>query len=91
MGFISFLILGLIGGAIAKLIIPGKQGGWFSTLLLGVIGALLAGWLGSAITGENVYDANGFWSIWSWLYAIAGALLVTVIWQLIVNRRARKS
>lgn len=47
MGFFSFLLLGLIAGAIAKLILPGKQaGGWFATLLLGVVGAMLGGWLG---------------------------------------------
>ena len=46
MSFIAFLILGLIAGAIAKAILPGKQGGgWFITLILGVIGALLGGWL----------------------------------------------
>lgn len=50
MGFLGFLLLGLIAGAIAKLILPGKQGGgWFITLLLGVVGALLGGWLGSVL------------------------------------------
>ena len=44
MGFIAYLILGLIAGAIAKAILPGKQGGGFiATLILGVIGAMLGG------------------------------------------------
>jgi len=48
MSFLGFLLLGLIAGAIAKLILPGKQGGgWLITLLLGVVGAFLGGWLGS--------------------------------------------
>ena len=52
MSFLAFLILGLIAGAIAKLILPGRQGGgWFITLLLGVLGALLGGWLGSVTRG----------------------------------------
>ncbi len=45
--FFGFLLLGLIAGAIAKLILPGKQGGgWLITLVLGVVGALLGGFLG---------------------------------------------
>ena len=50
MSFLAFLLLGLIAGAIAKLILPGRQGGgWFVTLLLGVVGALLGGWIGSLL------------------------------------------
>ena len=42
MGFLAFLLLGLIAGSIAKLILPGRQnGGWFATLILGVVGAML--------------------------------------------------
>ena len=49
MGIIGWIILGLIAGAIAKRILPGTQGGgWIITLILGVVGALLGGFLGSA-------------------------------------------
>lgn len=85
MGFIAFVILGLIAGAIAKAIIPGKQaGGWFATLILGVIGAVLGGWLGSLI-----FDAplENFWSIQTWALAIGGSLIVLLIWGLITGRR----
>ena len=48
MGFLAFLLLGLIAGAIAKAILPGRQGGgWLGALICGVIGALLGGWLGT--------------------------------------------
>lgn len=88
MGFFSFLILGLIAGAIAKLIIPGKQpGGWFVTLLLGVIGALLGGWLGGVIFDVNL---QSFFSLSTWLLAIGGSLIVLVIYGLIVGRRTKK-
>jgi len=88
MGWLSFIILGLIAGVIAKLILPGKQaGGWFVTLLLGVIGALLGGWLAGLIFNIG-YD--NFWSIQSWLIAIVGALIVLVIWALI-TRGSRKA
>ncbi len=50
MSIIAWLVLGLIAGAIAKLILPGRQGGGIIvTLLLGVVGALLGGWLGSVL------------------------------------------
>lgn len=85
MGFIAYLILGLIAGAIARAILPGKQaGGWIATLVLGVIGALLGGFIGSAIF--NV-DMNEFFSISTWILAIVGALIVLVIYGLITGRR----
>ncbi|WP_417508077.1 GlsB/YeaQ/YmgE family stress response membrane protein [Microbacterium sp.] len=84
MSFLAFLLLGLIAGAIAKLILPGKQGGgWFITLLLGVVGAILGGWIGSAIFGVGVDE---FWSLSSWLLAIGGAIIVLLIYGLIVGR-----
>ncbi|KQZ23019.1 GlsB/YeaQ/YmgE family stress response membrane protein [Microbacterium sp. Root553] len=84
MGFLGFLLLGLIAGAIAKLILPGKQGGgWLVTLLLGVVGALLGGWIGSAIFGKGV---DSFFEISSWLLAIGGSIIVLLIYGLIVGR-----
>jgi uncharacterized membrane protein YeaQ/YmgE (transglycosylase-associated protein family) len=88
MGWLSFIILGLIAGVIAKLILPGKQGGgWFITLLLGVVGALLGGWLAGLIFGIGY---NDFWSIQSWLIAIVGSIIVLLIWGLI-TRGSRKA
>ncbi|MDQ2661363.1 MAG: GlsB/YeaQ/YmgE family stress response membrane protein [Actinomycetota bacterium] len=87
MSFLGFLILGLIAGAIAKLILPGKQGGgWFVTLLLGVIGALLGGWLGSLILNRPLTE---FWDLGTWLLAIAGSIIVLLIWGLITRNRSR--
>ncbi|GAT72278.1 GlsB/YeaQ/YmgE family stress response membrane protein [Microbacterium hydrocarbonoxydans] len=87
MSFLAFLLLGLIAGAIAKLILPGRQGGgWFVTLLLGVVGALLGGWLGSVIFGANLQE---FWSLQTWLLAIGGSIVVLLIYGLIVGRGDR--
>ena len=87
MGWLSFIILGLIAGAIAKLILPGKQGGgWIATLILGVVGALLGGWLGGLICNIGYDD---FWSIQSWLIAIVGALVVLLIWGFATKGRAK--
>ena len=86
MGFIGWIVLGLIAGAIAKAIMPGEQGGgWLATLLLGVVGAVVGGWLGSLIFDVGVDE---FWSISTWLLAIGGALIVLFIWGLITRKRA---
>ncbi|GAB3751782.1 GlsB/YeaQ/YmgE family stress response membrane protein [Microlunatus parietis] len=88
MGFLGFLLLGLIAGAIAKLILPGKQaGGWIATLILGVVGALLGGWLGGLIFNVNL---GGFFELRSWLLAIVGSLIVLIIWGFISNRFGSK-
>jgi len=86
MGIIGWIILGLIAGAIAKAIMPGKQGGgWITTILLGVVGAVLGGWIGSALFKVGI---NEFWSLSTWLLAIGGALLVLVIWGLVTRKKA---
>jgi len=88
MGFFGFLLLGLIAGAIAKLILPGKQGGgWFVTLLLGVVGALLGGWLGSLLFNAPLQD---FFSLQTWLLAIGGSIIVLLIYGFLVGRRSTK-
>lgn len=84
MGFIAFLVLGLIAGAIAKALLPGRQGGgWVTTLILGVVGAMVGGWLGSILFNANLQD---FWSLQSWLLAIGGSIVVLLIYGLIVGR-----
>ncbi len=89
MGFFAFLLLGLIAGAIAKAILPGRQGGgWFATLILGVIGALIGGWLGSVIFDA---DINEFWSLQSWLLAIGGSLIVLVIYGALTGRKGARA
>jgi uncharacterized membrane protein YeaQ/YmgE (transglycosylase-associated protein family) len=89
MGFIAYLILGLIAGAIAKAILPGKQGGGFiATLILGVIGAIVGGWLGGMIFGVEM---DKFFSLSSWLCAIGGSLIVLIVWGFITGRSKSKT
>lgn len=86
MGFIGWIVLGLIAGAIAKAIKPGEQGGgWLATLLLGVVGAVVGGWIGSALFHVNISE---FWSLSTWLLAIGGSLVVLVIWGLLTRKKA---
>ncbi|MFJ7749755.1 GlsB/YeaQ/YmgE family stress response membrane protein [Arthrobacter sp. NPDC097144] len=87
MGFIAFLILGLIAGAIAKAILPGRQGGgWIATLVLGVIGALIGGWVGGALFDVPL---EKFWSIQTWLVAIIGSIIVLVIYGFVTRKSSR--
>jgi uncharacterized membrane protein YeaQ/YmgE (transglycosylase-associated protein family) len=84
MGFLAFLILGLIAGAIARVVLPGKQpGGFFVTLILGVLGAMLGGWLGGLLFNVSFDE---FWSWSTWLFAIIGAIIVILIAQAIFGR-----
>lgn len=78
MGFIAFLILGLIAGAIAKRLLPGSEGGGlFMTMLLGVAGAFVGGWLASRFFDVSL---GGFFEIRTWLIAIAGSIVVLVVY-----------
>ncbi|KQQ21049.1 MULTISPECIES: GlsB/YeaQ/YmgE family stress response membrane protein [Rathayibacter] len=87
MGIIGFLILGLIAGAIAKAILPGRQGGgWVITLVLGVVGAFLGGFIGSAIFGRGLEE---FFDLGTWALAIVGALIVLLVYGAITGRKSR--
>jgi len=83
MGIIGWIILGLVAGAIAKAILPGNQGGgWIITLVLGVVGALLGGFIGSQLFNVGL---EGFFDITTWLLAIGGAILVLLIYGLVTR------
>lgn len=85
MGFIGWIVLGLLAGAIAKAIMPGRDpGGVIMTMLLGVVGALLGGFLGSRIFGVSLGE---FWSLQTWLLAIIGSVIILAIYRLIAGRR----
>lgn len=85
MGIISWIVLGLLVGIIAKVIMPGRDGGGIIvTTLLGVVGAFVGGYLGSLIFDVGL---NGFWEVETWLLAIAGAVLVLGVWRLVTGRR----
>ena len=87
MGFLAFLLLGLIAGAIAKAILPGENGGgWFMTLLLGVIGAMLGGWLGGLLFNAKLEE---FWSLQTWALAIGGSIVALLLYGLVTGRRSK--
>ena len=86
MGIIAFLILGLLAGAIAKLLLPGSDpGGFIVTMLIGVVGALLGGFLASALFGAHPLD--DFFDLSTWATAIIGSIILLVIWRVVSGDR----
>lgn len=83
-GIIGWLVVGLIVGALAKLIMPGKDpGGIIVTIIIGIVGSVLAGWLGSAVFG---WYRDG--SAPGWIASILGAVLLLWLYRVVVARRA---
>ena len=86
MGIIAFIILGLLAGAIAKALMPGDDpGGWIITGIIGVVGALLGGFLAAAIFDAHPLDE--FFDISTWLTAIVGSIILLALYRVVVNRR----
>lgn len=84
MGFFSFIILGLIVGAIVKAVMPGKVGGgWVTSIILGVVGAIVGGFLGSLIFRT---DLGNFFDLRTWLLSIGGGLVVAAGYGAIKGR-----
>ena len=85
MGFLGWIVLGLLAGAIAKLIMPGDDpGGIIVTMLIGIVGAVVGGFLGSRIFGIGL---ENFWNLQTWIVAIVGALILLALYRLIAGRR----
>lgn len=86
MGIIAFLILGLLAGAIAKAVMPGDDpGGIIVTMLIGVVGAMLGGFLAGMLFDANPVDE--FWSLSTWLAAILGSVVLLALYRLVTGRR----
>ena len=82
MSIIWMLVVGLIVGAIAKLLMPGRDpGGMLVTMMLGVAGALVAGFLGRALGWYREGEPAGI------LASIVGAILILVVYRLVARRR----
>lgn len=83
MSWLAWIIFGLIAGAIAKALHPGADpGGWLVTILIGIVGSVLGGWIGSMLLGV---DVTGF-NISSMLVAIAGAVLLLFLYRMVTKR-----
>jgi uncharacterized membrane protein YeaQ/YmgE (transglycosylase-associated protein family) len=83
MGIIGFLIVGLIAGAIARLVVPGRDPlGFFGTILLGLVGSVIGGLVANAlIEGDQDFSPAGI------IGSILGAIVALLIWRWFVARR----
>jgi uncharacterized membrane protein YeaQ/YmgE (transglycosylase-associated protein family) len=86
MGILSWILLGLVAGAIAKALKPGRDPqGCIVTMIIGVVGAVLGGWIATMLGWGRV---NGF-NLYSILVATGGAFLALIIWSALSGRRDR--
>jgi len=82
MGILTWILIGLIAGIIAKLVM-GDKFGWIVTILLGIVGAFVGGWVSGMFGGPGVTGFN----ITSILVAALGAIIVLFIYGLVARRR----
>jgi uncharacterized membrane protein YeaQ/YmgE (transglycosylase-associated protein family) len=83
MEWIGAIVIGLLAGIVAKLIMPGKDpGGFIITTLLGVVGAVVATWIGQAIGWYRPGEAAGF------IGAVVGAIILLVLYRMVRGRTA---
>ena len=88
MGIIAFIILGLLAGAIAKALLPGDDpGGFIVTALIGIVGALMGGFLAGALFDADPMDE--FFDISTWLTAIIGSIVLLLIYRVLIGGRSR--
>lgn len=81
-GIIGWIVFGLIVGAVAKLLMPGRDpGGFIVTMLLGIAGALVGGFVGRALGWYGPNDGAGF------LMSLVGAVVLLVLYRMVAGRQ----
>ncbi|MGW0730929.1 GlsB/YeaQ/YmgE family stress response membrane protein [Streptomyces sp. NPDC002851] len=82
MGIVSWIILGLIAGVIAKILLPGRDpGGLIGTTLIGIAGAFIGGWASAHFLDRPI--AKDFYDAATWVSAIAGALALLIVYRIL--------
>jgi uncharacterized membrane protein YeaQ/YmgE (transglycosylase-associated protein family) len=82
MGVLGWIVFGLIVGIIAKLLMPGRDpGGFIVTILLGIAGAVVAGWMGRALGWYGPNDGAGF------IMSVLGAIILLALYRMLFVRR----
>lgn len=86
MGIIGWILLGIVAGLIAKAILPGTQpGGFIVTSLIGIAGALIAGFIARAAGLGDPIDE--FFDVSTWIAAVIGAVALLLVWGAVTSRR----
>jgi len=81
-GVLGWMLFGLVVGAVAKLVMPGRDpGGMIVTMLIGIVGALLGGWIGQAVGWYGPQDGAGF------LMSLVGAVILLWLYRVFFVRR----
>jgi uncharacterized membrane protein YeaQ/YmgE (transglycosylase-associated protein family) len=87
---IAWIILGLVAGLLANLLIPGRRSqGLIVTCAIGIVGALLGGWVATQLF--HVHTLHGFFNLSTWLTAIIGAAILLLIFHLFTSRSSGRS
>jgi uncharacterized membrane protein YeaQ/YmgE (transglycosylase-associated protein family) len=90
MGIIAWIILGLVAGLLANVLVPGRRSeGLILTCIIGIVGALLGGWVATKLF--HVHSLHGFFNLSTWITAIVGAAVLLLIFHLITGRSSRSS
>ena len=81
-GVLGWIVFGLIVGVVAKLLMPGRDpGGFVVTILLGIVGAMIGGWIGRAMGLYGPSQSAGFFM------AVIGAIVLLGLYRLLIGRR----
>ncbi len=89
MSIIAWIVLGLAAGLIANMLIPGRrQQGLILTCIIGIVGALLGGWIATKLF--HIHTIHGFFNLSTWLTAIAGAAVLLLAYHLISGRSSSR-
>jgi len=87
---IIWIIIGFVAGYLAKLIMPGPDGGGFIlTTILGIVGAVVGGFLGNMLFGQNTNANDSPLNLMSFVMAVIGAIIVLAIYRLATGRSLR--
>ena len=90
MGIIAWIILGLVAGLIANMLIPGKRSqGLILTCVIGIVVALLGGWVATKLF--HIHSLQGFFNISTWLTAIVGAAVLLFAFHLFTGQQSSRS
>lgn len=85
MGIVSWIVFGLLAGAVARLVVPGRQRiGCLATIAVGIVGALIGGLAGEVLLGDD--DTRFRWDLGPFLLAVAGAAVLLLALQALSRR-----